>query len=147
MNIKFANIFYQYESTFILLIIMFFFKNPTYYFFSSDVWHPVRMFSQTVLAADPGLDTLTSSFFDDHPLDQLIVKVAELIGPLDQLIQRVSSQKDDVTVSRPGSAASTVWENILTGCETSLLKNSKLDFSKEHYYHFYAENPDESLQW
>ena len=40
----------------------------------------------------------------------------------DQLIQRASSKKkDDVTVSRPGSAASTVWENILTGCETSLL--------------------------
>ena len=29
---------------------------------SSDVSHPVRMFSQTVLAADPGLDTVTSSF-------------------------------------------------------------------------------------
>ena len=30
--------------------------------FSSDVSHPIRMFSQTELAADPGLDTVTSSF-------------------------------------------------------------------------------------
>ena len=39
-------------------------KNPTYYFSSRDVSHPVRMLSQTVLAADPGLDTVTSSFDD-----------------------------------------------------------------------------------
>ena len=55
-----------------------------------------------------------------------------------QLIQRASSKKDDVTVSRPGSAASTVWENILTGCQnvTTTKINSKLDFSKELYYYW-----------
>ena len=35
------------------------------------------MFSQTVLAADPGLDTVTSSFLMTVPLDQLVVKVVQ----------------------------------------------------------------------
>ena len=38
----------------------------------------------------------------------------------DQLIQRGVITKDDVTVSRPGSAAGAVWENILIGCEKLL---------------------------
>ena len=51
------------------IIIKFFWKiQLTIYFGSSDVSHPVRMFSQTVLAADPGLDTVTSSFFFDDAL-------------------------------------------------------------------------------
>ena len=39
-------------------------------------------------------------------------------------------KKDDVTVSRPRSAANTVWENIPIGCETSLLKLVNWIFQK-----------------
>ena len=61
-------------------------------------------------------DTIAHCSLEDRNLLLLVV--------YDQLIQRVSSKKkkkkkDDITVSRLQPVASTVWENILIGCETS----------------------------
>ena len=50
----------------------------------------------------------------------------------DQLIQRASSD-DEVTKARSRSRITAVWENILIGCETSLLKTVSVDFSREFY--------------
>ena len=59
------------------------------------------------------------------------------------------TKKDDVTVSRPGSVASTIWESILTGCETSLLLKQIVSwiFQKNIIIIISTENIDESLQW
>ena len=48
----------------------------------------------------------------------------------DQLIQRASTD-NDITKTRSRSAITTAWENILIGCETSLLKIVSVDFSRE----------------
>ena len=55
----------------------------------------------------------------------------------DQLIQ-VASSKDDVIISRPGSAASQVLGNILTGYEVLLCKKES-GFSQKNFYIYIKE--------
>ena len=100
-----------------MVIIMFFWKIQLTTF-SSDVSHPVRMFSQTVLEADPGLD-------------QLIVNISWSADPEGVIKKRwCHSVKTRISCQYSLRKHPDRMWNVTT-------KNSKLDFSKEHYFYFY----------
>ena len=91
-------------------------QKSTSYFLFSDVSHPVKTFSQTSLAADPGLDIVTLEGGNNKStyLTNADEGAYQLSDLYDQLIQRASS-KDDITMLRPGSTAILVREHILRG--------------------------------
>ena len=128
--------FYGIISLLRIMIIIFFWKIQLTIFIS-DVSHPIRMFSQTVLAADPGLDTMTSSFLmtpsgsanhkgdwvDGPPLICMIVDVLFPPWWRHSVKTRISCQHS------LRKHSDRMW-NITN-------RNSKENFSKEHYFNFY----------